>query len=109
MASFEEEILLDAQHDADAVAYMLKHIPADLQEKFTDEDLYYCLDLIETYLAENESLTQSNDEYIEIDLDEIASYIVKTAAKDKFAAYETDEIFFVVQAYFDFEESEGNI
>jgi hypothetical protein len=108
MASFEDEIMLDAQHDASAVAYMQTHIPADLQETFNEDELYYCLDLIETFLAESPTLSQADDEYIDIDLAEISAYIVKTAEKDNFAKFNADDVFFVVQAYFDFEEEEGN-
>ena len=34
MAGFEDELLDDAQHDANAVAYMYAHLPQEMQEKF---------------------------------------------------------------------------
>lgn len=42
--NLDEELMLDAQEDAEAVAYIKRHLPQELQEKFSEEQLYYFLD-----------------------------------------------------------------
>lgn len=106
MASFEDELLDDAQHDANAVAYMYAHLPQEMQEKFTEENLYYCLDLIETYLTEKVDFTQ---EEVELDLEVITKYILQVANKDKYDSLDEEGVYLAVNAYFDFEEENGNL
>lgn len=106
MANFEDELLDDAQHDAQAVAYMYAHLPQEMQEKFTEENLYYCLDLIETYLTEKVDFTQ---EEVELDLEEITKYILDVAKKDAYESLEEEGVYLAVNAYFDYEEEAGNL
>ncbi len=106
MAGFEDELLDDAQHDANAVAYMYAHLPQEMQEKFTEENLYYCLDLIETYLTEKVDFTQ---EEVELDLEVITQYILQVANKDKYDSLDEEGVYLAVNAYFDFEEENGNL
>ena len=106
MAGFEDELLDDAQHDANAVAYMYAHLPQEMQEKFTEENLYYCLDLIETYLTEKVDFTQ---EEVELDLEVITKYILQVANKDKYDSLDEEGVYLAVNAYFDFEEENGNL
>ena len=42
----EDDFLLDAEDDVKAVEFIKNYLPQDLKDKFTDEDLYYILDLI---------------------------------------------------------------
>ena len=46
----EEDFLLDAEDDARAVAFIQSYLPQDLKDKFTEDDLYYILDLIAEYI-----------------------------------------------------------
>lgn len=106
MSKFEDELLIDAEHDANAVAYMYAHLPQEAKESLTEELLYYCLDLIETFLGEN---IDFSEEEVEIDLEEITKYIIQVAHKDNFASLNEDDVYLAVNAYFDFEEEQGNI
>ena len=45
----EDDFLLDAEEDARAVAFIQNYLPQDLKDKFTEDDLYYILDLIAEY------------------------------------------------------------
>ena len=94
----EDDFLLDAEDDVKAVEFIKNYLPQDLKDKFTDEDLYYILDLIAEYYTSSECLEAEPDEegYIDIDLDEIVKYIVKEAKKDDMGPYEADDVFFVV-------------
>lgn len=105
MAGFEDELLEDAQHDAQAVAYMQAHLSQELQKKFSEDDVYYILDLVETYLTEKVDFTK---EEVELDLEVINDYILQVAKKDAYAPLDEEGVYLLVNAYFDFEEEQGN-
>lgn len=103
----EDDFLLDAEDDVKAVEFIKNYLPQDLKDKFTDEDLYYILDLIAEYYTSSECLDAEPDEegYIDIDLDEIVKYIVKEAQKDGMGPYEADDVFFVVQGEMEYADT----
>lgn len=105
--SFEDELLQDAQEDAMAVQYISKHLPQELQNLYSEEQLYYFLDLIIEYYTESGILdsTADKDGYIEIDEEAIADYIAKKAKKEGMGSFNPEDLLFVVQAQMDFEES----
>ena len=102
-----DDFLLDAEDDVKAVEFIKNYLPQDLKDKFTDEDLYYILDLIAEYYTSSECLDAEPDEegYIDIDLDEIVKYIVKEAKKDDMGPYEADDVFFVVQGEMEYADT----
>ena len=103
----EDDFLLDAEDDVKAVEFIKNYLPQDMKDKFTDEDLYYILDLIAEYYTSSECLDAEPDEegYIDIDLDEIVKYIVKEAKKDGMGPYEADDVFFVVQGEMEYADT----
>ena len=103
----EDDFLLDAEDDVKAVEFIKNYLPQDLKDKFTDEDLYYILDLIAEYYTSSECLEAEPDEegYIDIDLDEVVKYIVKEAEKDEMGPYEADDVFFVVQGEMEYADT----
>ena len=103
----EDDFLLDAEDDVKAVEFIKNYLPQDMKDKFTDEDLYYILDLIAEYYTSSECLDAEPDEegYIDIDLDEIVKYIVKEAKKDDMGPYEADDVFFVVQGEMEYADT----
>lgn len=110
MAILDDELLQDAQYDAEIIAHVRQQIPQELKEKFDDEQLYYFHDLIEDYFAESDVLDAEADEdgYVDIDIEEIAKHIQKKAQKEGIGSFEIEEILFVVEAELsygdDFEE-----
>ena len=105
--NLDEELMLDAQEDAEAVAYIKRHLPQELQEKFSEEQLYYFLDVIIEYYTESGILDAEPDKegFIEIAEEDIANYIVKKALKEGMGKFQTEDLLFVVQTQMDFEES----
>ena len=77
------------------------------KDKFTDDELYYFLDLIDEYYAQSGILDAQPDAdgYIEIDLEKIVDYIVKEARKDEMGEYAPDDILFVVQGEMDYADT----
>ena len=76
-----DEFLQEDLDDEKTVEFIKNYLPQDLKEKFTDDELYYFLDLIVDYYASSGCLDvePDSDGYIEIDQDAIVDYIVKEA------------------------------
>lgn len=102
MAAIDDELMKGAEEDAKEVAFILNELPQELKEKFTEEDIYYCIDVILEYFSNIES---DKDGYIDVDLDEVAQYIAKQAKKDKMGEYNAEDVFFIVQAELDYNET----
>lgn len=102
MAGIDDELIKGAEEDAKEVAFIQNQLPQDLKDKFTEDDLYYFIDVILEYFSNAESDTEG---YIDVDLDEVTSYVVKQAKKDKMGEYDFDDVFFVVQAELDYNDS----
>jgi hypothetical protein len=107
MSNIDNELLQDAEDDARAIEFIQNYLPQELKEKFTEDELYYFLDLIIEYYATNDVFNAEPDAdgYIEIDLDEIVDFIIKKAKKEQMGEYEHDDILFVVQAELEYSES----
>ena len=80
----EDDFLLEDEDDEKTIEFIKNYLPQDMKEAFSDDDLYYILDLIVDYYTTSGCLdAQPDDEgYINIDQDEIVNYIVKESAKD---------------------------
>ena len=95
----EDEFLFEDVDDEKTIEYIRNYLPQELKEKFSDDELYYFLDLIDEYYSESGILDAQPDAdgYVEIDLDAIVEYIVKEAKKDEMGEFDPEEILFVVQ------------
>lgn len=104
--NFEEELLNDAQEDAQAVSYIQTHLPQEMKEVFTEEQLYYLLDLIVEYFSESGVLDAGADAdgYVDIDEEAIAHHLSAKAKKEKMGDFTAEQLLFVVQYYMDYEE-----
>ena len=107
----EDDFLLEDEDDEKTIEFIKNYLPQDLKEKFTDDDLYYILDLIVDYYTTSGCLDAQPDEegYINIDQYEIVNYIFKEAAKDGMGPFETDDVFFVVQGEMEYGNSLGQV
>ena len=107
MDSLEQELLQDAEDDARAVEFIKNYLPQELKDKYSDEELYYMLDVIVEYYAESGVLDAAPDKdgYIEIDQEKVVDYVIKQAAKDKMGHYEPDDVMWVVQGELEYGES----
>lgn len=106
--NLDEELMQDAQEDAAAVEYIKTHLPQELQEKYSEDLLYYFLDVIIEYYSESGILDAQPDKdgFVEIDEEAVASYVAKKAQKEKMGIFDPEELLFVVQAQMDFEEEQ---
>lgn len=105
-----DDILMDAEDDARCVEYIRNYLPQEVKEKFTDDDLYYFLDVIYDYYANSGIFDAEPDEegYVDIDLDEVVDYVIKKAKKEDMGVFEHDDVLFVVQGEMEYSESSMN-
>jgi len=105
MGSIDNELILGAEQDAQEVAFIRNQLPQELKEKFSDDELYYFIDVMAEYYTDSgvfDEAVADDDGYVDIDLEAVAAYVVKQAKKDDMGEYEPDEILLVAQADADF-------
>lgn len=107
MGDFEQDLLQDAADDARTVEFIKNYLPQDVKGKFTDDELYYFLDVIVDYYATSGVLDAAPDEdgFIDIDLDEVVKYVVEQAHKDKIGDFDPEDVMWVVQGEAEFSDS----
>jgi hypothetical protein len=107
----EDDFLLEDEDDAKTVAFIQNYLPQDLKDKFTEDDLYYILDLIVEYYTTSGCLDAEPDKdgYIDIDQDEIVAYIVKESKRDEMGPYDPEDVLFVVQGEMEYGNSIGQV
>ena len=103
----EDDFLLADADDEKTIEYIKNYLPQELKEKFSDDEFYYFLDLIDEYYSESGILDVEPDEEgcVEVDLGQIVDYIIKEAHKDEMGDYDPEEILFVVQGELEYTES----
>lgn len=107
----EDDFLLEDEDDAKTIEFIKNYLPQDLKGKFTDDDLYYILDVIVDYYSTSGCLEVEPDAdgYINIDQDEIVAYVVSESKKDEMGPYEAEDVFFVVQGEMEYGNSIGEV
>lgn len=102
-----DEFMMEDIDDEKTIEFIKNYLPLDLKDKFSDDELYYFLDVISDYYTTSGCLDVQPDKdgYIDIDLDKIVDYVVKEAKKDKIGEYNPDDILFVVQGEMEYGDS----
>lgn len=105
MAEMENSIY----DDAEAVKFIQARLPQEVQGKYTDDDITLMTDLMVEYYERNGWLDADADEEIDIDVEDIVTYVANACKKDKDCTFDTDpeSIRWVVEAELDYEESLG--
>ncbi|MDR1200296.1 MAG: hypothetical protein LBL58_01520 [Tannerellaceae bacterium] len=92
--------------DEDAVKFIQNYLPQELKGKFTDDDINYIVDLIYEYYESKGYLNErDDDDDVEIDEDELTSFVIKNAQKDGIGKFEADQIMFIVLGELDYCDS----
>ena len=92
-----DEFVMEDLDDEKTIAYIREHLPQELKEKFSDDDFYYILDTIYDYYDKS-GILDSGNEYIDIDMNEIAKFVAKEAKKNGIGEYDPEELFFVIES-----------
>lgn len=104
MATFEEDLILDAEDDRLTVEYIQSYLPQDLKDKFTEEELYYFIDVIGEYYVDLLE-KHSGEEDINIDVEEVAEFVARQAKKDKIGDFSPEDLRWVVDGELEYGES----
>lgn len=76
----------------ESVKYIKTHLPESMKDSFSDDDINYVVDLVYDFYDEKGYLDEDNeDEYVDIDEDELISYITANIKKDADARKYTEE------------------
>ena len=107
----KDDFLLDDLDDEKTIEYIKDYLPQDYKDTFTDDQLYYFLDLIDEYYLESGVLDKNTDAdgYIDIDLEAIVDYILQESKKDDMGEFDSDAILFVVQGEMEYRNSLGQV
>ena len=105
--NFEDELLQDAEDDRLTVEFIKNYLPQELKEKFSDEQLYYLLDVLVEYYAESGILEAEPDKdgYIDIDVEQIAEHLAQQARKDQMGDFSPEDLRWVVEGELEYAES----
>ena len=103
MASLDEELLMDEQENKREIAFIREHLPADLKEQYSDEQLLFIIDAIGTYFYTSGVLESTSDE-VDIDMEAVSAFVCNEAKEEGEGPFDAQEVFFVVEADLDFQE-----
>ena len=106
MSNIDDELLLEAAEDAREIEFIRNYLPQELKEKFSDDELYYFLDVLIEYYVESGVFDAQPDKdgFVEIDLDDAVDYLVKKAKKEKMGDYDPEDVLFIVQGEWEYSE-----
>ena len=106
-----DEFQMDDLDDDKTVEFIRNFLPVELKEKFSDDDLYYIIDVIADYYYSSGLLDAKPDEdgYVEINTEQIVAYIIKEAKKDKIGEWLPEDVAIVVQAEMEYGNSLGQV
>ena len=98
----EDDFLLEDEDDQKTIEFIKNYLPQDLKDKFTEDDLYYILDVIVDYYTSSGCLDVQPDEegYINIDQDEIVTSGLRRKSHNKIKdayLYVGDAHFFILE------------
>lgn len=94
--------------DDDAVKFIRNYLPEELKNKFSDDDINYIIDLIYDFYNSKGFLEgEDDDKEIEINEDELASFVVKNALSDGIGTYDANDISLIVQGEMEYCDSIG--
>ncbi|HCC85364.1 MAG TPA: hypothetical protein DEQ06_02000 [Porphyromonadaceae bacterium] len=87
----EEKKVLDYDED-DSLRFIQDHLPEEMKNEFSDDEINYIVDLIYEFYEEKGFLDENDDSEIEIDEDELLEFIIKNARKDAIREYSEEQI-----------------
>lgn len=104
----EEDFLKEAEDDLRTLEFIKNYLPQEVKEKFTDDDLFYFIDVLADYYVESGLLEQEPDEdgFVDIDTEAIADAIAKRAKADKYGNFSAEDLLWVVQGELEYGEEE---
>jgi len=78
-----------------AVSFIQNQLPQELKERFSEDDLYYFLDLLCEFYEQNDYLEEEDEEKEER---ELIDFIIKQSVKDEIGEFTSEEILMFLRA-----------
>jgi hypothetical protein len=103
MASFDEELLMDDEENRREIAFIREQLPADLKEKYSDDQLLFMIDAVGTYFYTS-GVLESNSDEVDIDMEAVSNFVCNEAKEEGEGPFDPEDVFFVVEADLDFQE-----
>ena len=102
----EDDFLEQAEDDLRTVEFIRNYPPQDVKEKFTDDDLFYFMDLLADYYVESGLLDKEPDAegFVDIDTEAVAEAIAKRAKKEKYGNFQPEDLLWVIQGELEYGE-----
>ena len=109
MAILDEELIRDANEDAEAIRHIRAPMPSSMSALCTDADLQQIIDATVDTLATSDILESQADAdgFIDINLDILAQQVAKEVGQTGINGLSTDDIQFIVETWMDFDESQN--
>ena len=104
----DDDFLAQAEDDLRTVEFIRAYLPQELKGKFTDDDLFYFIDLLADYYVESGLLEEEPDAdgFVDIDTEAVAKAIAERAKKEKYGDFSAEDLLWVVQGELEFGEQE---
>lgn len=104
MSSIDNEILLGAEEDAKEVAYIQSYIGSEIADKYTEDDIYYVIDVIGEYFEKEFKGVEDEEGFVDIDVEDIVKFIAKRSKKEGMGPYDNEELSLLVNAELEYNE-----
>lgn len=103
-----EKDLIQYDED-DAVKYIQNYLPQDIKGKYSNDEINYIIDIVYEFYEEKGFMDDDSEGEIlvDIDEDEIVSYVLKNTKKDKINNFSAEDISFIIQGELAYCESIG--
>ncbi len=104
---FDDELLQEAEDDRRTVEFIRNYLPQELKDTFTDDLLYYFLDVIVEYYTQSGILdAQPDDEgYIDIDMEALANHMARQAKKDGMGEFSPEALRWIAEGELEYADS----
>lgn len=109
MAVLDEELLRDANEDAQAIKYIQQQLPAGFKKKCSDKLLQQIIDSIVDTLATSDVLDAEPDKdgFVDINIELVAQQVSKSLAESDSIDLSVDDIQLIVDTWLDFDEKQS--
>jgi hypothetical protein len=87
----KEKEVFDYDED-DSVKFIQNHLPEEMKNKISNDDISYIVDLIYEFYEKNGFLEEDENESVEINEDELIIFAIENARKDNIRKFSDDEI-----------------
>lgn len=103
--NFEDELILDAELDAQEVAFIISKMDEEARSRVSEDEVFYFIDVLCSYYAES-GLLDTDEEEIDLPVDAIVEYLQNTARRELQKDFSAEDLIQIIEADMEFAESE---